>query len=54
MLFSKRLFQKKLQIGEFGFIIKESSSSTKFIIGLLILIFGVQIAIWGFILSLNN
>ena len=53
MLVSKRLFQKKSPIEKIGFIVKESSSSTKFIIGLLMTVFGFNIAGWGIILAFN-
>lgn len=53
MLVSKRLFQKKLPIEKIGLIVKETSSSTKFIIGLLMTVFGINISIWGIILTFN-
>jgi hypothetical protein len=53
MLFSKRLFQKKLPIEKIGLIVKETSSSTNFIIGLLMTTLGLQIAVWGMILAFN-
>jgi hypothetical protein len=51
MLFSKRLFQKKLPIEKIDLIIKETSSSSRFIIGLIITILGINIATWGFIFA---
>lgn len=54
MLVSKRLFQKKLPIEKIGLIVKETSSSTKFIIGLLMTVFGINISIWGIILIFNT
>ncbi|MCK6608640.1 MAG: hypothetical protein L6Q46_10135 [Flavobacterium sp.] len=53
MLVSKRLFQKKLPIEKIGLIVKETSSSSKFIIGLLMTVFGINISIWGIILTFN-
>ena len=53
MLVSKRLFQKKLPIEKISIIVKETSSSSKFIIGLLMTIFGFNIAGWGIILAFN-
>lgn len=53
MLVSKRLFQKKLPIEKIGLIVKETSSNTKFIIGLLMTVFGINISIWGIILTFN-
>ena len=50
---SKRLFQKKLPIEKIGLIVKETSSSSKFIIGLLMTVFGINISIWGIILTFN-
>lgn len=53
MLVSKRLFQKKLPIEKIGIIVKETSLSSNFIIGLLMTIFGFNIAGWGIILAFN-
>ena len=53
MLVSKRLFQKKLPIEKIGIIVKETSSSSKFIIGLFMTISGFNIAGWGIILAFN-
>jgi len=53
MLASKRLFQKKLSIEKIGIIVKETSPNSKFIIGLLMTIFGFNIAGWGIILAFN-
>ena len=53
MLVSKRLFQKKLPIEKIDIIVKETSSSSKFIIGLLMVVFGFNIAGWGMILAFN-
>ena len=53
MLVSKKLFQNKLTIEKIGIIVKETSSSSKFIIGLLLTIFGFNIAGWGIILAFN-
>ncbi len=53
MLVSKRLFQKRLPVEKIGIIVKETSSSSKFIIGLLMTIFGFNIAGWGIVLAFN-
>jgi hypothetical protein len=53
MLVSKRLFQKKLPMDQIGILIKETSSGSKFIIGLLMTIFGFNIAGLGVILAFN-
>jgi len=53
MLVSKRLFQTKLPIEKIGILVKETSSSSKFIIGLLMTVFGFNIAGWGVILAFN-
>jgi hypothetical protein len=53
MLVSKRLFQNKLPIEKIEILVKETSSGSKFIIGLLMTIFGFNIAGWGVILAFN-
>lgn len=53
MLISKRLLQRKLPIEKIGIIVKETSSSSNFIIGLLMTVFGFNIAGWGIILAFN-
>ncbi|CAM3810594.1 GOLD domain-containing protein [Flavobacterium gelidilacus] len=54
MLFSKRYFQKKLPTEKIGLIVKETSPNSKFIIGLLMTILGLQIAVWGILLAFNT
>lgn len=53
MLFSKRSFQNKLPIEKIEILIKETSSGSKFIIGLLMTVFGFNIAGLGMILAFN-
>lgn len=53
MLVSKRMFQNKLPINNIEIVIKETSSTSKFIIGLLMTVFGFNIAGWGVILAFN-
>ena len=53
MLVSKRLFQKKLPIEQIGILVKETSSSSKYIISLLMTIFGFNIAGIAIILAFN-
>lgn len=53
MLASKRLFQKKLPIEKIGLIVKETSSNSKFIIGLVMTILGLNVALWGIVLAFN-
>ena len=53
MLVSKRLFQKKLPIEKIGIIVKETLSSANFIVILLMVVLGINIAVWGIILAFN-
>ncbi|PKQ46115.1 hypothetical protein CSW08_05060 [Confluentibacter flavum] len=53
MLLSKRMFQNTLSVNNVGIVIKETSSNTKFIIGLLMAVFGFNIAGLGIILAFN-
>jgi hypothetical protein len=53
MLLSKRLFQNNLPINNIEIVIKETSSNSKFIIGLLMAVFGFNISGWGIILAFN-
>ncbi|MFT5753774.1 MAG: hypothetical protein ACI924_000994 [Flavobacterium sp.] len=46
MLFSKRMFQKRKNTSEIGILIKETSPSLNYLLGLILVIFGLQI---GFI-----
>ena len=51
MLASKRLFQKKLPYEKISLIVKEISSSSKFLIGLLMTVFGIIILNCGIIFA---
>ncbi|WP_100616056.1 hypothetical protein [Confluentibacter citreus] len=53
MLLSKRMFQNTLPVNNVGIVIKETSSNSKFIIGLLMAVFGFNIAGMGIILAFN-
>ncbi|MFI0427927.1 hypothetical protein [Mariniflexile sp. HMF6888] len=53
MLLSKKMFQNKLPVNNVGIVIKETSSNSKFIIGLLMAVFGFNITAWGIILAFN-
>lgn len=52
-LMSTRIFQTKKSTDNIGVLIKETSSSWNFIIGLLMLVLGVLISVWGLILTFN-
>ena len=53
ILVSKRLFQKQLPTEKIEILVKETSSNSKFIIGLLMTVFGFNIAGCGVILAFN-
>lgn len=53
MLFTNRLFQKRIPLTQIDIIMKETFPSSKFIIGLLLTIFGFNISGFGFIAALN-
>ena len=51
MIFSIRYFQKELSTDSIQILIKESISTTKKFLSIIFLILGLNMAIWGFILS---
>lgn len=52
-LITKRSFQKKLPIENIGIIVRETTSNLMYIMSILLMVFGFNIAGWGFILIFN-